>query len=166
MNSGRAMRDVMQGGLTLIAALLVYAVFGRWLAALSLGLNVFLLAVVLFAMVKGDLAGALIGTAAGLAADAFSVGVFGLNGVVFTAVGFFSGWVSRRISVAAFGRSFVFIGVMAVAGLFLRLGLTAAMLSERIPWSSGRILLQPPIMALAGALVFSGYRRVRGSHVQ
>ncbi len=80
------------------------------------------MAVLLFAIVKGDVPGAVMGAAAGLFADAFSVGVFGISGFAYTAAGFLSGWVSRRINVMTFLRSFVFLTGLAVLALGLRLG--------------------------------------------
>jgi rod shape-determining protein MreD len=160
------MRHVLHGALTLLGAVLLHALIGPWLAAFIFGLNIFPIAVILFAMVKGDLAGAVMGTAAGIAADAFSLGVFGVNGVVLTAVGFLSGWVSRRINVVAPGRSFLFIGLLSALELALRLSLSAAILAERVPWNHGWILLQPPAMALAGTVTFALFRRIRRAHAR
>jgi rod shape-determining protein MreD len=158
------MRDVFHGALVLLGAVLVHALIGPWLAASIFGLNVFPIAVILFAMVKGDLAGAIMGVLAGVFADSFSLGVFGINGVVLTGVGFLSGWVSRRINVTAPIRSFLFIGLLSTLELALRLSLSAALLAESVPWNRGRLLFQPPVMALAGAASFALYRRIRKAH--
>jgi rod shape-determining protein MreD len=160
------MHDILHGALTLLGAVLIHALVGPWLAASMFGLNVFPIAVILFAMVKGDLAGAVLGTAAGAAADAFSLGVFGINGVVYTAIGFLSGWVSRRINVSAFGRSILFIGLLSGLELALRLSLSAAVIGEHVPWNRGWLLLQPPAAALAGASAFALFRRIRRAHAR
>ncbi len=55
------MRDVLHGGLTLAAAFLVHAVLGGFLASSFFGLDAFLVAVLLFAIVKGDVPGAIMG---------------------------------------------------------------------------------------------------------
>jgi rod shape-determining protein MreD len=149
-----------------LGAVLLHSVAGPWLAASIFGLNVFPIAVILFAMVKGDLAGAVMGSLAGIVADSFSLGVFGVNGVVLTAVGFLSGWISRRINVAAPVRSFLFIGLISALELALRLSVAAAVLAEPAPWDQGRLLLQLPVMALAGAAAFALYRRIRNAHAR
>ena len=160
------MRDVVHGALVLLGAFLLHALAGPWLAASLFGLNVFPIAVILFAMVKGDMAGAVMGSFAGIVADSFSLGVFGVNGVVLTAVGFLSGWISRRINVVAPARSFLFIGLLSALELFLRLGLSAAVLSKPAPWNQGRLLLQPLFMAAAGAAAFAVFRRIRKAHAR
>ncbi|MGD0781584.1 MAG: hypothetical protein ABSA30_01850 [Candidatus Aminicenantales bacterium] len=158
------MRGVIHGALTLLGAVLIHALIGPWLAASVSGLNVFPIAVILFAMVKGDLAGALMGTAAGIVADAFSLGVFGVNGVVLTAVGFLAGWISRRINVVSPARSFLFIGLLSAFDLAFRVGLASAVLAEPAPWDQGRLLFQPPVMGLAGAAAFALFRRIRKAY--
>ncbi len=160
------MRLVLYGALTLLGAVLLHALLGPWLSASIFGLNVFPIAVILFAMVKGDLAGALMGTAAGIVADAFSLGVFGVNGVVLTAVGFLAGWISRRINVVSPARSFLFIGLLSAFELAVRVSLIASILAEPAPWDQGRLLLHPPVMGLAGAVAFALFRRIRKAYVR
>jgi rod shape-determining protein MreD len=159
-------REFLHGALTLLGAVLIQSLAGPALGGSILGLNVFPIAVFLFAMVKGDLAGAIMGTAAGFVADAFSLGVFGINGLVYTAVGFLAGWVSRRINVISFIRSFIFIGVLAGLELALHSGLTAVVIAEPVPWNRGWLLLRPPAMAVAGSVAFAVFRRIRNAHAR
>ena len=158
------MRHVVHGALTLLGAVLLHALIGPWLASSIFGLHVLPIAVILFAMVKGDLAGALMGTAAGIVADAFSLGVFGANGVVLTSVGFLAGWISRRINVVSPVRSFLFITLFSAFELAARVSLVAAILSEPAPWEQGRLLLPPPVMGLVGAIAFALFRRIRKTY--
>ncbi len=160
------MRDVLHGGLTLAAAFLVHAVLGGFLASSFFGLDAFLVAVLLFAIVKGDVPGAMIGAAAGLFTDAFSIGVFGISGFAYTAAGFLSGWVSRRINVMTFLRSFVFLTGLAILALGLRLGLGMIVLADPIPWQRGTLLLRPLAAGLAGAAAFALFRRFRRTRVR
>ncbi len=106
------------------------------------------------------------GTAAGIVADAFSLGVFGVNGVVLTAVGFLAGWISRRINVVSPARSFLFIGLLSAFELAVRVSLIASILAEPAPWDQGRLLLHPPVMGLAGAVAFALFRRIRKAYVR
>jgi rod shape-determining protein MreD len=154
-------RDVFHGGLTLAAAFLVHAVLGRFLAVSPLGVDFFLIAVLLFAIIKGDLAGAVMGAVAGLFADAFSIGVFGVSGAAYIVAGFLSGWVSRRINVLGFLRSFIFLTGLAAVALAGRLILAAAVVGEPIPWQRGLLLVRPVATALAGALAFAVFQRFR-----
>lgn len=160
------MRGLLHGGLTLLAAFLGHILFGKILAQSAFGVNPFLVAVLLFAVVKGDLAGAIMGSVAGLVADSFSLGVFGVSGAVYTAVGFLAGWISRRINVMTIVRSFVFLFILSALAMVLRLGLTAVVIAERIPWSNGRLLLQPPATALCASLVFAVFQSVRRRYVR
>ncbi len=160
------MRNILHGALTLLGAVLLHALVGPWLSASVFGFYVFPIAVILYAMIKGDLAGALMGTAAGIVADAFSLGVFGVNGVVLTAVGFLAGWISRRINVVSPARSFLFIGILSAFELAVRVSLIAAILGEPVPWDQGRLLLHPPVMGLAGAAAFALFRRIRKAYVR
>jgi rod shape-determining protein MreD len=159
-------RDVLHGGLTLAGAFLVHAVLGRFLASPALGVDSFLVAVLLFAIVKGDMAGAVMGAVAGLFADSFSIGVFGISGAAFIGAGFLSGWISRRINVLGFLRSFLFLAAMAAAAIAGRVLLSAAVLGEPIPWRRGLLLLRPVFTALAGALAFAVFRRFRRARVR
>jgi rod shape-determining protein MreD len=159
-------RNVLHGGLTLAAAFVVHAVLGRFLAAALFGVDSFLIAVLLFAIVKGDLAGAVMGAAAGLFADAFSIGVFGVSGAAYIVVGFLSGWVSRRINVLGFLRSFVFLTGLSILAWAGRLTLNAVVIGEPIPWQRGLLLLRPVATALAGAAAFALFRRFRRTHVR
>jgi rod shape-determining protein MreD len=160
------MRDILHGGLTLAAAFLVHAVLGRFLATTLPGVDCFLIAVLLFAIAKGDLAGAVMGAAAGLFADAFSIGVFGISGTAYIAVGFLAGWISRRINVLGFLRSFLFLTAMAAAAVAGRVLLAAAVIGEPIPWRRGLLLLSPVATGLAGAAAFSLFRRFRRTRVR
>jgi rod shape-determining protein MreD len=160
------LRDVLHGGLTLAAAFLVHAILGGFLASSFFGLDAFLVAVLLFAIVKGDLPGAFMGAVAGIFSDAFSVGVFGISGLAFTAAGFLSGWVSRRINVMTFLRSFVFLTGLSALALGLRLGLSMVVLADPIPWLRGVLLLRPLAAGLAGAAAFALFRRFRRPRVR
>ena len=160
------MRDVLHGAAVLLAAVLLQFLAGPALADLLFGLDLFPIAVILFAMSKGDLAGAVMGAAAGLAADTFSVGVFGVSGLVLTTVGFLAGWISRRFNVTALARSFLFLLLFTALDLLLRAGLGVALLSEPVPWNGGRLLFQPPAAAVLGAAVFALHRRFRKAHAR
>lgn len=155
------MKDVLHGGLTLLAAFLVHAVLGGFLVNSIFGLDAFLVAVLVFALVKGDVPGAVLGAAAGLFSDAFSIGVFGISGIAFTAAGFLSGWISHRIHVLTFLRSLIFLTGLATLAMALRLGLNAVVLADPVPWQKGLLLLRPAAAGLAGAAAFALFRRFR-----
>ena len=86
------LRDVLHGGLTLLAAFVVHAAL-RWITVpFLIALDVYAVAVILFALVKGEIAGAVMGTACGLVIDSFSLGVFGLAGAFSPSVFFGRGF--------------------------------------------------------------------------
>jgi rod shape-determining protein MreD len=104
----------------------------------------------------------------GLVQDAFSLGVFGVAGMTKTLLGFWTGFVSRRIDVAPFSRNALFMLVMSVLEMILWLLLTAIVRPRSINLQGGLVFLQPVVTALLGSLLFAlerwtRARRARGA---
>lgn len=149
-----SLRDAIHGGVSLIAAFLIQAALHSIGAPALLAVSVFTATVIVFAVLKGELPGALMGMACGLVVDSFSLGIFGLAGIANTITGYAAGFISRKINVQAPGRLAVFIGLMGFLDFSLWVFLTAVVFGQGIPWSRGLILIQPLLTAVLGALTF------------
>jgi len=154
-------RDVIHGGLGVVAAFIVYTVLSQISVSLLICINVFTMMVILFALIKGETAGAIMGMACGLVIDSFSLGIFGLSGIANTVTGFTAGYVSRKLNVLPPGRLFVFIGLMGALDLGLWMLMASVFFAEGFPWGGAFLLAQPLFTAVLGTLVFWLYRRIR-----
>lgn len=158
------MKTWLAGAGILAAAYLAFALIGPLAAPAAVVVDVFSVAVLLFGTIHGEIPGAILGSVCGLIVDAFSLGVFGLSGLVLTAAGFLAGFVSRKINILRWYRMLLFFFVLAVAAFVAWIGLTAAVARNPLPWSGGLILLRPAATAVACALIFEGRRRFKTRH--
>ena len=159
-----ALRDVLHGGLALLAAFLVHAALRLIPVPYVLSLDVYSVAVIAFALVKGEVAGAVMGAVAGLVIDSFSLGVFGLAGIAGTVTGYATGYVSRKINVLAPARMFVFAGLMGVLDFGLWVLLTSVFFGRGVPWGGGAAIVRPLTTAAVVTVVFAVYRRIKAQH--
>jgi len=159
------MRNVIEGGAMILVAFLAYTALGHISpSSVILSVNIFFIAVILFAVTKGDLPGALMGMVCGLIVDSFSLGVFGIAGVTNTVTGYAAGYISRKINVLPSGRIVVLLGVMGVLDFGLWILLTAVLFGQGVPWPLGTLLVQPVITAGLGTAVFAVRRRIQSRH--
>lgn len=154
-------KDVLRAFGGTLAAVVVYSLAGAGGPELLVVFNAFSIVVLYFSVRRGEVFGALLGTMCGLAQDAFSLGVFGVAGLTKTLLGFWAGYVSRRIDVAPPGRNALFMLVMSVAEMALWVLITALVRLASVNWHGGLILLQPVVTAALGSLLFAIGRRVR-----
>jgi rod shape-determining protein MreD len=160
------LKDVLRAFLGTLLAVLVYSVAGAGAPALLVVLNAFSVIVLVFSIRRGEVFGAVLGTMCGLVQDAFSLGVFGVAGMTKTLLGFWTGFISRRIDVSGFGRSTLFMLVMAVLEMLAWLLLTALVRFRSIDLQGGLIFLQPVVTAALGSLLFVLERRVRARNAR
>jgi rod shape-determining protein MreD len=149
------LKDALRALLGTLVAVLVYSVAGAGAPALLVVFNAFSVVVLYFSIRRGEVFGALLGTMCGLVQDAFSLGVFGVAGLTKTLLGFWTGYVSRRIDVAPPARNALFMLVMAVLEMLLWLLLTALIRVRSIDLRGGLVFLQPVVTALLGGLLFA-----------
>ena len=155
------LRDVLHGGLALLAAFLVHAALRLIPVPYVLALDVYSVAVIAFALVKGEVAGAVMGAVAGLVIDSFSLGVFGLAGIAGTVTGYATGTISRKINVMAPARMFVFAGLMGLLDFGLWVLLTSVFFGRGVPWGGGAAIVRPLTTAVAVTVIHSFYRRTK-----
>ncbi len=153
--------DVLRAFLGTLVAVVVYSVAGAGAPALLVVFNAFSVVVLYFSIRRGEIFGALLGTMCGLAQDAFSLGVFGVAGLTKTLLGFWTGYISRRIDVAPFTRNALFMLAMSVLEMVLWVLITAVVRVKPVNLQGGLILLQPLVTALVGSSLFALERRIK-----
>jgi rod shape-determining protein MreD len=155
------LKDILQAALATAAAFVFYSLLGGLGPSTLLVLNAFSLIVVTFSVGKEEIFGAILGTVCGLVQDSFSLGVFGIAGLTKTLLGFWTGYVSRRIDVSPFLRNFAFFLVMSSLELILWVLLNALILGGRVNARNGLIVFQPLVTALLGTLILTVVRRIQ-----
>lgn len=158
------MKDIIKGGLTILAAFLIYSALHQLSVSVFIAVNVFTIVVILFGIIEGEIGGAIMGMVSGLVVDSFSLGIFGLSGIANTITGFLAGFISRKLNILPLGRLFVFIGVMGALDLGLWVLLSSVFFSEGFPWGGGFLLVQPVLTAVLGTLGYSLYRKLKARH--
>jgi cell shape-determining protein MreD len=157
-------RRIIEAGGGLLGAFLVFTLLHRIHPLAVEVVNVFVAVVLLAGLLGGEITGAVMGAVCGLVADSFSVGIFGIAGLALTTMGFYTGFVSRKINVLKAPRLFVFFVFMAGAELVLWSVLTALVFGGSLPWSGGLLLVQPVVNALAATALYGIYRRGKARH--
>ncbi len=156
----KVLLDILWALAALFAGFLFYSLLGTVGPAALLVVNGFSLAVVAFAARKGEIFGAALGTACGLVQDTFSIGIFGVAGLTKTLLGFWTGYVSRRIDVSPLHRSAAFLFVMSGLELILWILLGALVLGQRVNFQGGLLFVQPFTTALLGSSLLALLRRI------
>lgn len=155
------MRDVLQAFLATLAAVLVYSLAGGAGPSLLIVVNAFSVVVLFFAVRKGEVFGAFLGTVCGLVQDSFSLGVFGVAGLTKTMLGFWAGHVSRRVDISPFHRNAAFMLAVSVLEVILWVLITAVVRQGSINLHDGLILLQPLVTAVLGSSLVAVERWIR-----
>jgi rod shape-determining protein MreD len=148
-------KDVLRAFLATLVGVIVYSAAGGAAPALLVVFNAFSMVVLFFSVRRGEVFGALLGTMCGLVQDAFTLGVFGVAGLTKTLLGFWTGYVARRIDVAPFARNALFMLVMSVLEMVLWVLLTAVVRPESVNLNGGLLLLQPLVSAIVTSSLFA-----------
>lgn len=158
-------RDVLRAALAVLAAFLLYAFLGGLGPVALVVLNAFSLVVVIFSVGRGEIYGGVLGSVCGLVQDSFSMGVFGVAGLTKALLGFWTGYVSRRIDVTPPVRTAGFLLVMTSLELGLWIMINAVVLRENPPLRGGVLLLQPVVTTLLATVLLGVKRRVEARRV-
>lgn len=153
------LRDILRAALATLVAFCFYSLLGGIRPSALFVLNAFSLVVVTLSVGKGEVFGAILGAACGLIQDSFSIGVFGVAGLTKTLLGFWTGYISRRMDVVPFFRNTAFLLVMSTLELLLWVLLNALVLKEQVDARGGLLFLQPWVTALLGSLILTIARR-------
>jgi rod shape-determining protein MreD len=155
------LKDILEAAAATLAAFLLYSLAGRASPPLLLVFNAFSLVVILFAVWKGEVFGAVLGTACGLLQDSFSLGVFGIAGLSKTLLGVAAGFVSRKMQLGPALRSFVFVFVCSAGELAVWIFLYALVFSRKLGSGNALVLFQPLVTAALGSALFALARRLK-----
>jgi rod shape-determining protein MreD len=155
------LRDAGKAALAAAAAFVFYSLLGSLRPSVLFVFNAFSVVVMVFSIGRGEVFGAFLGAACGLVQDSFSIGIFGVAGLTKTLLGFWTGFVSRRIDVVSASRNALFLFVMSSLELLLWVLLKALVLREPVDFRQGLLVLQPFITALLGTLILKISRRVQ-----
>lgn len=147
-------KDVLRAFGATLVAVLVYTLAGAGSPALLIVFNAFSVVVLYFSVRRGEVFGALLGTMCGLVQDAFSLGVFGVAGLTKTLLGFWAGYVAKRIDVGPFARNALFLLVMSVLETLLWAVLMAIVHSRSVNLFGGLLFVQPVLTAVLGSSLF------------
>lgn len=156
-----AAKDILRALLATLAAVGVYSLAGAAAPEWLVVFNAFSVVVLYFSVRRGEVFGALLGTGCGLVQDVFTIGVFGVAGMTKTLLGFWTGYVSRRIDVAPFGRNALFLLIMSVAEMFLWVLITAVVRLESINLHGGLLFVQPLVTAVLASSLAALERGIR-----
>lgn len=161
---GALRREGIRGGLIAAAAVAgalgAHTLIGRIDPAPLILANVFTLAVLVPAFLKGELYGAVLGTVCGLLQDTAGLGVFGVAGLSKTVMGFLTGLVAKKINLVSPLRNYVFFVLMTGLELGLWLFFYVLISGDRAYLANGLLLLQPPVTAALGTAFVSLRRRL------
>jgi rod shape-determining protein MreD len=159
------MKDLIEAGIGILIAFIFYTILGKISPSLLLIFNFFILVVLYFAMAKGEVFSACLGTICGLIQDSFSLGIFGVSGLTLTLVGYLGGFISKKINVVPLKRTFLFLFLMASFELLLWSGLYILIFSEMVNSGKGLLFFQPLSSAFLGSLLFPFLRKIKGVKV-
>ncbi len=155
------LKDVLEAAAATLAAFLLYSLAGRAYPPLVLVFNAFSLVVILFSVWKGEVFGAVLGTACGLLQDSFSLGVFGVAGLSKTLLGVAAGFISRKMQVGPVLRSFVFVFVCSAGELAVWIFLYTLVFSRKMASGKALVLFQPLATAILGSAILALARRFK-----
>ena len=155
------LRDVGRAALAAAAAFVFYSLLGAVRPSVLIVFNAFSLVVAVFSVGRGEVFGAFLGAACGLVQDSFSLGIFGVAGLTKTLLGFWTGYISRRMDVAPVWRTALFLLVVSSLELILWAFLNALVLRQQVDFRHGLLFLQPFVTALLGTLILNISRRLR-----
>ena len=146
---------------------MVYSIMMRIIPYTGLIINPFSILVIYFTVEKDERFGSVYGMACGLIQDSFSMGVFGVHGIANTVMGFFAGYISRKINIFPFRRNFLFVFFLVTAELIIWALLYTFVYSESIYSGNGLIVFQPLVTALFGSaiIVFLKKRRAEDESI-
>lgn len=153
-------RDIFWAAGGVAAAFVFYSLLGAFGPAALVVINAFSLVVVYFAANRGEIFGAVIGSVSGLVQDSFSLGVFGVAGLTKTLLGFWTGYVARRIDIAPPARNAPFLLLMSSLELALWVLLNTVTRGEPPNFHGGLLALQPVSTALLGSVLLYLQRRI------
>ncbi len=148
------MKDALRTLAAIIGAFVLFTILSRISYHLALAFNLLSVVVLYFAVLRGEIYGAVTGMFCGLLHDSFSLGVFGVMGIAKTISGYTAGHVAKKIDIVQFSRRYAFFAVVLALELLVWGLLYGAVFSQTPHFGNGLLLLQPLLSALVAAGIF------------
>ena len=148
------MKDFVEVFLGIILAFFLYSILKKISFSLIQLFNFFNLIVIYFALTKGEVFGACLGTVCGLLQDSFSLGVFGVAGLSKTIMGFLAGYIPKKLNVTPLLRNFLFIFILLSIEFMIWTFLSSFIFSEKLYLEKNLNSIQPLSTAILGSLIF------------
>jgi rod shape-determining protein MreD len=145
---------------SLVVVVLVHTLGVRLWGGFAVYFDVFLILTIVWAFEATTLTGLAVGLAAGLAADAFSGGLYGLNGFANTLVGYMTAFSVANLSKMTTSGAAIVSGLAAAAQQLVLSLLVFVMVAQPTAPALIPMLWKILITAAAGALLFSARKRL------
>lgn len=144
----------------LVAVVALHALGARLFSGFPIYVDLFLVLTVAWAFQATPLVGLVAGLVAGLTADAFSGGLYGLNGFANTLVGFLTAVAVANLAKMSTSGAAVLYALAAVVQQFVLVVLVLLMLANPAPPALVPLIWKIAISAALGAVIFQSRRRL------
>lgn len=151
---------VLKFAATLLAAVFVHSMGVRLAGEFAVYVDVFLILTVAWAFESTTLVGLAVGLVAGLTADAFAGGPFGLNGFANTLVGYLTAFAVANLAKMNTSGAVLLYAVAAVVQQVVLVALVMLLVPAGAPPPLAAVLWKVVITAAAGLVVFRGRKRL------
>ncbi len=153
-------KNIAPAAVGVMAAFILYALMARVSFYLPFLINIFSIIVVYFAIVRGEIYGAVIGALCGLLQDSFTLGIFGIYGLSKTIIGYLAGFTAKRILVAQRFRLFLFMWVLFSLELVFWILIYSLIFLQPLNIYGGLIFFGPLLSAISGSQFFPLFQKI------
>lgn len=131
------MKQVLFYSTTLLLCLILNIFWDNYFNIIGVSPQIVLIVLVYFSITRGALVGEVWGAFAGLSLDVFSAGPFGLQGFVFTVIGFVLGTIKGKVeedSYLAAGILVILVSLFSLTSFFIIQKIFFASLNRNLYW--------------------------------
>mgnify|MGYP002624177401 CR=1 FL=1 len=144
---------------SLVAAVGIHALGVRTIPEFAAYVDLFLLLTVAWAFETTTLAGLAVGLAAGLTADAYAGGLYGLNGFADTLVGYLTALAVTNLAKMSTAGAGLLYALAGVVQQILLTTLVVLLIPAGAPPAIPEVIGKTVLTGVAGVVVFRGRRR-------
>jgi rod shape-determining protein MreD len=154
------LKDIIRAAAGILAAFVIYSLMDMASFYLTVLIHVFSIIVVYFAVVRGEIFGAVTGAACGLIQDSFTLGVFGIYGISKTIMGYLAGYTAKRVMIASRFRLFLFMWILFTLELGFWILMYSLIFAQPLNIYGGMIFIGPLVSAIVGSQFFPLFRKM------
>ena len=148
--------SALRFGAALVVVVGIHALGVRLFSDFAVYVDVFLLLTVAWAFESTTLVGLSVGLAAGLAADAFAGGPYGINGFADTLIGYCTALVVANLAKMNSSGAVLLYAVAAAVQQILLVALVMLMVPNGVPPPVLAVVVKIAVTGLAGLFIFRG----------